>query len=492
MFIPAIGLEIHCELKTKTKMFCSCLNVSDEKQPNVNVCPICLAHPGTLPTINKEAVKMVLKTGLALNCRFAEKSFFERKNYFYPDLPKGYQISQYNAPFCVDGYLEIPNSKRIRITRIHLEEDAGRLIHQSLNSTLVDFNRAGVPLMELVTEPDISSGVEAKKFCEELRLILRYLGVSDANMEKGEMRLEVNISLSENPEKLGVKTEIKNLNSFRAVEQAIDCEIKRQTELLEAGERIVQETRGWNENRQKTFSQRSKEEAQDYRYFPEPDLPPLTRLSAIGNQLSAELPELPAAKRNRLSKEYDLTAGQSAILANNPEAADFFEEAAAGANAAIGDRQSVISATTDNQQSAFNSVFNYLTSDIFGLLAERRVGFNSLKIKPADFGQAIALGSLEKISSRVIKDGLEAAFDGEKSFSEIIQKEISERVFDEEIVKQAVRETIAENPSALGDWQKGKTNAVQFLIGQTMKKLQGKARPEIIKKFLELEKKLKK
>lgn len=284
-----IGLEIHAELKTKTKMFCSCKNNPREKQPNVNICPICLGHPGTLPVINKRAMEMVVKTGLALNCDIAKRTYFERKNYFYPDLPKGYQISQSQVPLCKDGYLElqdfeesfdqgksqISNSRRIRINNIHLEEDTGSSMHpQEADYSLVDFNRAGIPLMELVTEPDISSAVAARKFAEELQLVFRYLDISFADMERGEMRVEVNISLSQTKE-LGTKVEIKNLNSFRAIEKAIKYEEGRQAKILDRGEKVVQETRGFDEKQGITFSQRVKEESYDYRYFPEPDLPVL-------------------------------------------------------------------------------------------------------------------------------------------------------------------------------------------------------------------------
>lgn len=274
-----IGLEVHIELKTKTKMFCDCKNDSKETRPNVNICPICMGHPGTLPVINKRAVELVIKTGLALNCKVNEETFFERKNYFYPDLPKGYQISQYQIPLTKEGYLDIKddkgNKKKIRIHRVHLEEDTGKLIHpKGADYSLVDFNRACVPLMELVTEPDISSAKEAGNFARELQLILRYLGASSADMEKGQMRVEVNISLSKT-DKLGTKVEIKNLNSIKSVEKSIEFEIKRQAELLGRGEKIIQETRGWHDIRQETFSQREKEESHDYRYFPEPDLPPL-------------------------------------------------------------------------------------------------------------------------------------------------------------------------------------------------------------------------
>src|SRR3989338_334807 len=274
MYKTTVGLEVHVELNTKSKMFCSCKNDPDEKRPNFNICEICTAQPGTLPVANEEAIKKVIKTGLALNCKIATDSKFDRKNYFYPDLPKGYQISQYDQPLCEKGYLEI-EGRKIGITRIHLEEDTGSLLHpEGADYSLVDLNRAGVPLMELVTEPDITSGSEAKKFAEQLQLIFRYLGVSDADMVKGLMRVEVNISVSRG-KTLGTKVEIKNLNSFRVVQKAIDFEISRQEEVLESGEKVVQETRGWNDKKEITFSQREKEEAHDYRYFPEPDLPPL-------------------------------------------------------------------------------------------------------------------------------------------------------------------------------------------------------------------------
>ena len=271
-YLPTIGLEIHAELKTNSKMFCSCLNDPDEKIANTNICPICLGHPGTLPVINKEAVSKVIKTGLALNCQISANSKFDRKNYFYPDLPKGYQISQYDLPLTKNGYLEI-NGRLIKIRRVHLEEDTGRLVHPAdTDYSLVDFNRAGIPLMELVTQPDIHSAQEARKFAEELQLILRYLDVSSADMEKGQMRVEVNISLSHD-KRLGTKVEIKNLNSFRSVEKGVEYEIERQTEILSQKGEVIQETRGWHDLKQVTISQRTKEEAHDYRYFPEPDLP---------------------------------------------------------------------------------------------------------------------------------------------------------------------------------------------------------------------------
>src|SRR3989344_2509945 len=318
-----VGMEIHAELKTKSKMFCASKNDPDEKHPNINICPVCLGHPGTLPVINEEAVKLVQRVGLALGGEIQKFSRFDRKNYFYPDLPKGYQISQYKYPLVLGG-----NLNGVRITRVHLEEDAGKLMHDSGGKfSLVDFNRAGVPLMELVTEPDIKSAKEAKKFAEELQLTLQYLGASEANMEKGEMRCEANISVSKTND-MGIKVEVKNLNSFRAVERAIEYEVKRQIELLENGKKVIQETRGWNENKEETFSQRSKESAHDYRYFPEPDLPPMEFSDEYIEKLRATIPELPEQKRRRLAEEYKLDALAVEILIKDRALAAFWEKTA--------------------------------------------------------------------------------------------------------------------------------------------------------------------
>ncbi|MDP2637257.1 MAG: Asp-tRNA(Asn)/Glu-tRNA(Gln) amidotransferase subunit GatB, partial [bacterium] len=331
-YIPTIGLEIHAELKTKSKMFCSSPNNPLETRPNVNVCPVCMGHPGTLPFANKEAIQKVLKVGLALNCSIPEFTKFDRKNYFYPDLPKGYQISQYDMPLATKGWLEIRNSKseilKIRITRVHLEEDTARLVHpEKMNHSLVDFNRAGVPLMELVTEPDITSSKEASAFARELQTILRYLDVSSADMEKGQMRVEANISVRpENKKELGTKVEVKNLNSFRAVENAIEFEVKRQEEVLESGGAIAQETRGWDDAKNITVSQREKEEAHDYRYFPEPDLPPFRFAKKEVEALRKELPELPQERRKRFLAKYKLPEKAAETLVVEKRAGDFLEE----------------------------------------------------------------------------------------------------------------------------------------------------------------------
>ncbi len=320
-----IGLEIHAELKTRTKMFCDSKNDADEVRPNVNVCPICMGHPGTLPVINKEAVRNVIRVGSAVGGTIADFTEFDRKNYFYPDIPKGYQISQYKFPLVSGGELN-----GVKLTRVHLEEDTASSGHDEGDFSLVDFNRAGVPLMELVTEPVIKSAEEAGNFARELQLLLRYLGASDANMEKGEMRVEANISVSDT-DKFGTKVEVKNLNSFKAVERAIDYEVKRHIELLEKGEKISQETRGWDEDKGKTFSQRQKEDSHDYRYFPDPDLPKL-KISEIAEfadkPIRASLPELPWAKRARYAKDFGLKVADIHIYVSNPELAKFFEDVA--------------------------------------------------------------------------------------------------------------------------------------------------------------------
>lgn len=472
-FQPVIGLEIHIELKTKTKMFCGCKNDPEEKHPNINICPICLGHPGTLPVINKEAVEKTIKTGLALNCQIEEESFFERKNYFYPDLPKGYQISQYQKPICKNGFLEI-EGKKIRIKRIHLEEDTGRLIHEK-DYSLVDFNRAGVPLMELVTEPDISSARQARKFAEELQLILRYLDVSDANMEKGQLRVEANVSIAKEEGKLGTKVEIKNLNSFRAVEKAIEYEIKRQTEILKRGKKVIQETRGWDEVKEMTFPQREKEEAHDYRYFPEPDLPPLLIDKELILKIKSEIPELPQRKRERFKREYGLDEKTIEILVKNKDLGEYFEK--------------VVSEFEPNLKKEkllrlIKLTSNYLVSDLVGLFKGLPFEEKDLLITPENFAQFIALIEEGKISSKIAKMLLEEMFKKGGNPLQIIEEKGLTQLSDEEEIEKKAREVILENQKAVEDFQKGKGTAIQFLIGQLMRKTGGRANPQLAKEIL--------
>ncbi len=468
-YIPTIGLEIHAELKTATKMFCRCKNDSNEKQPNINICPICLGHPGTLPVINKKAVEAVIKTGLALQGKVANYSQFDRKNYFYPDLPKGYQISQYGHPLVKGGVL-----KGIRITRIHIEEDTGKLGHAVKDSSLgkfslVDFNRAGVPLMELVTEPDIKTAGEAVMFASELQLILRYLEVSNADMEKGEMRIEANISLSATGER-GTKVEVKNINSFKAVFNAIEYEIKRQEELLREGKKIIQETRGWDDIKKITVSQRIKEESHDYRYFPEPDLPPLDLKKMDLEEIKRELPELPEAKRKRFVAEFSLSLEQAGILAQDKASADYFESAASELKA-----QSPIT--------NYQSLFNYFVTDLRGLMNERGINFQNLKISPEHLAHLIALIENKILSSRLAKNILLKMFETGEDPETIMNTEGLMKISGASELQEIVKKVIEENSSAVSDYRKGKIASLQFLIGQAMARTRGQANPDILREL---------
>ncbi|HEY4523290.1 MAG TPA: Asp-tRNA(Asn)/Glu-tRNA(Gln) amidotransferase subunit GatB [Candidatus Paceibacterota bacterium] len=500
-FLPTIGLEIHAELNTQSKMFCDCKNDPEEKRANQNVCPICLAHPGTLPVINKQAVESVIKVGLALKGEIPEVSKFDRKNYFYPDLPKGYQISQYDEPLVLGGTLA-----GVQITRVHLEEDTGRLAHgvnadnsglnaegqkesQRKSVSLVDFNRAGVPLMELVTEPVIHDVKTALTFAKELQLLLRYLGVSDADMEKGQMRVEANISLGEIVDEdglsaderennqhesavLGTKVEVKNLNSFRAVQGAITYEIERQKELLEEGKKVTQETRGWNEEKKSTFSQRLKESAHDYRYFPEPDLPPLNIAEWDMPRLRAEISELPNARRTRLTEEYKLSASQVELLVSDRESGDYFENAASELVASQGDK-----GLGDN---FFVPLYNNLLGDLRGLMNEKNENFIDLKITPENFSHLVRLVTDKEITSGSAKVILFEMYETGGDPEEIIKIKNWKQISDEKELKKIVLEIIAENPEPVADFKKGKENALQFLIGKAMTRLSGRGNPKII------------
>jgi len=493
MYIPTIGLEIHIELKTKTKMFCGCLNDSEERHPNVNVCPVCLAHPGVLPVINQEAVAGVLKLGLALNAEIAKISKFDRKNYFYPDLPKGYQISQYDKPFCLGGYLEIPifaekngvqspksempmpNFKKIRIRRVHLEEDTGRLIHSDDGkNTYVDFNRAGVPLAELVTEPDINSATEARRFAEELRSILRYLGIANADMEKGELRCEINISLAEEDGELGTKVEIKNLNSFRAMEQSIEYEIKRQTEVLEEGGKIIQETRGWDESQAKTISQRHKEEAHDYRYFPEPDLLPLKPRELFDlDDLKRSVPELPNEKRLRFMKEFGLKFNEVDSLVWEPLAASYFEDV-------VSELDNFQATSGERREKRIKLFYNYFSSDLRGLMTESGAKFEDIKVNPHNFAHLIDFVDKNMISSAAAKAVLAEIFLSGADPEIVIKEKNLFQVSDLKDLEEIIAKIIADNPRVVEDYKKGKKTVLQFLVGQVMKQTQNRANPTIV------------
>jgi len=507
-YVPTIGLEIHMELKTKTKMFCACLNDSEEKEPNKNVCLVCLAHPGALPVANLGAIRAVLKIGMALNGEIAEISKFDRKNYFYPDLPKAYQISQYDQPFVAGGYLEIdlpleseneiPKKKKIRITRVHLEEDTGKLVHiigdtyqiskggvlpvvmsKPESYTLVDFNRAGVPLAELVTEPDITSGYEAQRFAEELRSILRYLGVANADMEKGELRCEVNISMAlEGADKYGTKVEIKNLNSFRSVGQSIDYEIKRQTDVLEEGGKIIQETRGWDEAKGETFSQRKKEEAHDYRYFPEPDLLPMAPKEMFNlEEINLELPELPEAKRLRFMKEYGLKFKEIEVLVLEPAIAQYFESM-------VSELDTFEKASEQHREKRIKLAYNYFMNDLQSLMSANNIKISDLKIDHENFAHLIDFVDRNMISSAAAKIVLAEMFEANRECGDIIKEKGLIQVSDTKDLEGFIQKAIEENPVAVEEFKGGKDNALQFLVGKCMALSKGKANPKVIQELL--------
>ena len=439
---PTIGLEIHAELNTHTKMFCGCKNDADEKRPNTNICPVCMAHPGSLPVINKQAVRHVLRMGLALGSKLADYTEFDRKSYFYPDIPKGYQISQYAYPLVSGGAL-----RGIDITRIHLEEDTARSQHEG-DTSLVDYNRAGVPLMELVTEPVIHTAEDAGAFARELQLLLRYLGAGEANMEKGEMRVEANISVSKS-DTFGTKVEVKNLNSFRSVERAIAFEVARQIEALEKGEIIVQETRGWNEGTQKTFSQRKKESSHDYRYFPDPDLPKL-RLSEIPEfsttELSKTLPELPWQKRERLLGLGTLQMQDIEQLVGDAELSKLF-----------GEMEEKL-----KKPELIKIAANFILNDIAG---QRK--------KDPTWLPASAL--LQEVVEKYA-DGTLASPQAKAS---LLAGHVVETTSDDTL-PALVQKIIAAHPSVVEDYKAGKTASLQFLVGQGMKESRGSANPSVL------------
>jgi aspartyl-tRNA(Asn)/glutamyl-tRNA(Gln) amidotransferase subunit B len=481
---PVIGMEIHVELKTKSKMFCDSKNgLGEEKKPNVNICPVCTAQPGTLPVPNRQAIEFVQIAGLALNCELNLNSRFDRKNYFYPDIPKGYQISQYDQPLCGKGFLEISNlksqiSKKIGITRIHLEEDTGKLIHpKNAGYTLVDFNRAGVPLMELVTEPDIESGAEARIFCQKLQQICRYLGISDADMEKGHMRCEVNISLyKDGEEKLsGTKVEVKNINSFKFVEKAIDYEIERQTEALENGEKIVQETRGFDSTKNITVSQRKKESAHDYRYFPEPDIPPLKFTRDYIEELKRILPELPAQKIKRFEEEYKLPEEDVEVLVSEKDLAEYFENVVSEVKEKIEAKEILA-----EEQKVLKLAVNYILSELKKHLIQNNQEIKDIKITAENYAELVGMIADGKINSSAAQAVLEEMYKTGEEPAWIIKEKGLEQLDDAGELEKIVLEIINKNEKSVADYKTGKQNALQFLMGQVMSATKGKANPKIV------------
>ena len=501
---PVIGLEIHVQLKTKSKMFCSCDNHAEDAPPNTAVCPICMGHPGTLPVANRQAVDFGVLASLAIGCRITKQSKFDRKNYFYPDLPKGYQISQFDRPVGVDGrmVLENPYAKEgerktfaIGITRLHLEEDAAKLQHSADGkSSLVDFNRAGTPLAEIVTEPDFASPSEAKAFLHELRLIMRTLGVSDAEMEKGHMRCDANVSLrqviddpaieQESVARFNPKTEVKNLNSFKSVERALEYEIVRQTALWNAGTPPMQTTtRGWDDDKQITTLQRVKEGMADYRYFPEPDLPPL-ELAELEMEVRPKMPELPEAKRERFREEYAFTPADAKQIVDNPYLADWVERV-------MSELQEWLSSTGENESWEANRpkfaklVSGWLLSKMFGLMAEMGVDIRIIKVTPENFAEFLTLLHLGKINSTAAQEVLRVMLESGEDPAQIVTERGLEQVSDLGDLELACDNVILANGKVVGDYKAGKQAAIMFLVGQVMKETKGKAKPDLVREILE-------
>ncbi|MEX0598894.1 MAG: Asp-tRNA(Asn)/Glu-tRNA(Gln) amidotransferase subunit GatB [Candidatus Paceibacterota bacterium] len=480
-----IGMEVHVESKTKSKMFCACVNgLGLEDKPNIHICPICTGHPGTLPVPNREALVKLARFGQALNCQISEYTWFERKSYFYPDLPKGYQITQYERPLCYDGEIEIMTSKgmkHIRITRIHMEEDTGKLSHIN-GKTVVDYNRAGLPLMELVTEPDIRNAEEAKVFCEELQLILRYLDISDGDMDKGQMRCEVNISLREKgTEAFGTKVEIKNLNSFRVVEQAIIYEMTRQGEVLNQGGEIVQETRGWDDTKAITFSQRKKENANDYRYFVEPDIPPFETTAIVLDADSIKA-ELPIAKRQRFTTQYNLQAQQIETLVKNKALADYFEQVISELEAWI---------KTDNKRLAESEhskliklSANYLLTELIKHYSEKGFRFKDSPITAENYAEFVKIVFSGEVSSTGAQTLLSKMLETGSDPSEIVEAEGLRQVSDTGALQAIVDQVILEQGKVVSDYRDGNENVIQFLVGQVMRYSKGSANPQVAKQLL--------
>ncbi len=471
---PVIGLEVHAQVLTKSKMFCGCSASYADAPPNTHVCPVCMGAPGVMPVINAEAVRDTVKVALALNCEIPQFSKFDRKNYPYPDLVKGYQISQYDMPLSRDGYLDVEmdgESFRVGIVRVHLEEDTAKLLHRSDGAesySLMDVNRSGVPLMEIVSAPDMHSPEQARAYFQTLRSVLQYLGVNDGDMEKGSLRCDANISLRPaGTSGLGVKTEIKNMNSFRAVRDALAYEITRQAEILRNGGSIVQETRGWDEASGKTLPQRSKEFAHDYRYFPEPDLPPLDLSPAYVEEVRASLPELANARRARLVAQYGLPEADAAVLTAAKSLADFYEAAVAAA-----------------PEGAARDVANRLLSDVGGLLNARGIELEQSKLTPENLAAVSRLVRDGTLNSKTARAVLEETFETGKEPATIVKEKNLAKIADPAVLEPIVRAVIEANAKAVADYRAGKTAALQALAGQVMGRTRGQADPAVANELL--------
>ena len=470
-----IGLEVHIQLMTNAKMFCHCSTDYIGKEPNTNTCPVCLGLPGCLPVLNKKVLEFAIKTALAFNCKINLINIFHRKNYFYPDLPKAYQISQYDIPLGVNGYMEIPlpenkKKRKIGITRVHIEEDAGKLVHEgditSSSYSLVDYNRCGIPLAEIVTEPDFSSPEEARIFLMKLRSIVQHLGVCDGNMEEGSMRCDANISIRDTKNgALGIKTEVKNMNSFRAVKKALQFEVDRQKKLLSEGEKVIQETRHWDESKNITVSMRSKEEAHDYRYFPEPDLLPLQVDLKMIEEIRKNLPELPEARKERFIKDYQIPEYDAEILTSSKALGDYYEK-------------------TTSIYSNSKILSNWIMGELMRYLNEEKVEIEDSPISPDNLVEMLKLIDKGVISSKMAKDVFEKMFKTAKSASQIVKESGITQITDENELIELIDRVIKENPQSIIDFNQGKEQALNYLVGKVMRYTKGRAKPDFVFKTL--------
>jgi aspartyl-tRNA(Asn)/glutamyl-tRNA(Gln) amidotransferase subunit B len=462
-----IGLEVHLQLNTKSKVFCGC-GTNFGAAPNTQTCPVCLGMPGSLPVLNREALAFGAKAAVALNCKIAKKIRFDRKNYFYPDLPKAFQISQFNQPLSRNGYVTIfidGKEKRVGITRVHLEEDTGKLFHQK-DSSFVDFNRSGTPLLEIVSEPDMNSPDEAYEYLTVLKAILKYLDVSDCNMEEGSLRCDANISVRKpGAKEFGVKTEIKNMNSFKAVKAALEYEAKRQMDLLDAGQRIVQETRLYDSARCVTESMRSKEEAHDYRYFPEPDLVPFDFDEDFLEGINDNMPELPEARKKRFMSEYNLSDYDSAVMVNDKSTADYFEK-------------------SFSLYGKAKVIVNWLMGDIYAYMKEKNISAGDLKLKEEHFTDMLKMIDGGIINGKIGKTLLIDMIETGKAPAELVKERGMEQISNDNELEQIIQKVIAENAKSVDDFRKGKENAIMFLVGRVMAMTKGKANPEKVNSVL--------
>ncbi|MEO8231320.1 MAG: Asp-tRNA(Asn)/Glu-tRNA(Gln) amidotransferase subunit GatB [Ignavibacteriota bacterium] len=464
-----IGLEVHAQLLTNSKIFCGC-STKFGNEPNSNTCPVCLGHPGVLPVLNKKVVEYTALMGLATNCKINEYSIFARKNYFYPDLPKGYQISQYEEPICEFGFIEVnpkdSSSKKIGITRIHMEEDAGKSIHDQSSSTLVDVNRCGVPLMEIVSEPDIRTAEEAYLYLSKIKQIVQYLGICDGNMEEGSLRCDANISVRvKGEEKLGVKTEIKNMNSFRNVERAIEFEVSRQIEIIEDGEKIVQQTLLWNADTNEAYPMRSKEEAHDYRYFPDPDLLPVIVDEKWKNEIKKSLPELPDAKQKRFISVYSLSVYDSEILTQTKALAEYYEK--------------VISVTDD-----YKTACNWVTTEVLAVINEKKIDISDFIVTPLNLGKLINLIKDGTISGKIAKDIFPIMIENNSDPEQVVKEKDLVQISDTAEIESMIKRIIDTNKEQVEEYKTGKEKVFGFFVGQVMKESKGKANPKIVNEIL--------